>query len=268
MPQTSDQFVPEPGDATAPKVQLVAVVGGSGAGKGWLITRLARLLGDKACHLQLDDFYRDRSHLTPSHRARLNYDIPRAIDWESAESVLRNCRSGQPVSVPRYDFATHSRVIEQITWRPRPVVFVDGLWLLRSPAVRGMFDLKIYLDTPPMLRCQRRLTRDVAERGYLPEVIEERLRRAVLPMHDRYVEPQKKHADLVLAQPFRDAELRALANRLWDLIHRAALMPAWMHETFRAELLELLRPTDEATRAKPPGSPTTPTSRAPRLSPR
>lgn len=218
---------------------LIAVVGGSGAGKGWLIERLCRVLGEHAGRLQLDDFYRDRSHLTPSRRARLNFDLPAAIDWEAAEGVLRACRAGQTIDVPRYDFATHTRSAEPTQWHPRPIVFVDGLWLLRRPAVRALFDLKLFLDAPADLRCQRRLTRDVAERGYESEMINRQLRTAVLPMHGRYVEPQRKWADLVLTQPFEERELLVLADRLWTIVSRASLLPPWMHETFRAELLEL-----------------------------
>jgi len=88
-------------------VKIVAVVGGSGAGKGWLIQRIGRVLGDKVCHLELDDFYRDRSHLAPARRAQTNFDRPRAIDWEWAERVLRDCQAGLPTLVTRYDFATH-----------------------------------------------------------------------------------------------------------------------------------------------------------------
>ena len=226
--------------SAVPPVQLIAIVGGSGAGKGWLVERLCRLLGDHACHLQLDDFYRDRSHLPLARRARLNFDIPQAIDWAGAERVLRDCRAGETTTLPRYDFATHCRVAELTHWQPRSIVLVDGLWLLRPPAIRRLFDLKIYLDTPTDLRCTRRLARDVAERGYTTEMVDRQLRTAVLPMHERYVEPQKKHADLVLAQPFQEHELLSLADRLWAILRRTELIPAWQHETFRAELLATL----------------------------
>src|SRR4051812_1957936 len=185
-------------------VQLIAIVGGSGAGKGWMVERLRRVLGEHATHLQLDDFYRDRSHLPMSRRARINFDVPRAIDWAAAERVLRDCRAGQLTRIPSYDFATHRRITERerTNWAPRAFVLVDGLWLLRRPAMRHLFDLKIFLDTPTELRCTRRLARDVAERGYTRDAVEYQLRSAVVPMHDRYVEPQKKWADLILTQPF------------------------------------------------------------------
>src|SRR3954466_13568294 len=110
--------------------RLVAVVGGSGAGKGWFIGRLCELLGDKAGHLRLDDFYRDRSKLPLARRAQINFDEPRAIDWRWAERVLLDCRAGHPTQLPRYDFATHCRMVEHASWEPRAIVFVDGLWLL------------------------------------------------------------------------------------------------------------------------------------------
>jgi len=203
---------------TPVSVQLVAVVGGSGAGKGWLVARLSELLGDRVCHLQLDDFYRDRSHLPLAARAELNYDEPAAIDWDAAERVLRDCRAGRPAQVPVYDFATYTRSGGRETppWQPRQIVLVDGLWLLHTPHIRALFDLKIYLDTPADIRCTRRLTRDIGERGYSLDLVEHQLRTAVLPMHDRYVEPQRKWADVVLTHPLDPTQISTLAARIAD----------------------------------------------------
>lgn len=219
---------------------VLAVVGGSGAGKTWFVERLCRVLGDKARRLALDDFYRDRSHLPLARRAQLNFDVPQAIDWSGAERVLRDCRAGLPTRVPRYDFATYSRAGDTQICLPRPIVVVEGLWLLRPPELRRLFDLKIYLDTPTGLRHSRRVARDTSERGYSVAAVRHRLSRMVRPMHDRYVEPQKRWADIVLAQPFRSADIEAFAARLWPLLAASGLVPCWMHETFRAELLSLL----------------------------
>lgn len=224
----------------APRVQLIAVVGGSAAGKGWLVSRVCRLLRDRAAHLQLDDFYRDRSHIPPTRRARINFDVPHAIDWPWAERVLRACSAGEPAAIPRYDFATHSRLASVTPWAPRPLVFVDGLWLLRPPAVRRLFDLKIFLDTPLDLRRSRRLLRDVTERGYTPDAVHQRLRTLVEPMHDRYVEPQKRWADVILEQPFQEADLRRLADRLWVLLEAAGAARDGARDEFRAQLVDLL----------------------------
>ena len=218
----------------------MAVVGGSGAGKGWFVDRLCRVLAGNACHLQLDDFYRDLSHLPLSVRAQQNFDVPDAIDWAGAERVLRACRNGEPTAIPTYDFATHCRTDENIPWDPRPLVLVDGLWLLHPPEIRSLFALKIFLDAPADLRRRRRLARDVAERGYTREAIEHQLRTAVVPMHDRYVEPQKQWADIILTQPFQEKQILNLCDRLWPLLADTGVIPCWEHETFRAGLLDLL----------------------------
>jgi uridine kinase len=220
--------------------QLVAVVGGSGAGKTWLVEQICRILGDDACRISLDDFYRDRSHLPFSRRAQLNYDTPAAIDWDEAQRVLAACRAGAATAVPAYDFATYSRHAAWRPWRAKPLVFVDGLWLLRSPEVRSLFDLSIFLDTPATLRQERRVTRDALERGYSPEETRARLANAVLPMHRKYVEPQRRWADIILSQPYCEPEVELLADRLWGLCTASGAFPCWMRETFRAELLSLL----------------------------
>lgn len=223
----------------APSVHLVAVVGGSGAGKGWLVARLCQLLGDHAGHLQLDDFYRDRSHLPPARRAQVNFDVPHAIDWPGAVKALRACRAGKTARIPQYDFATYTRRVGTVTMPPRTVIFVDGLWLLRSPKVRQLFALTLFLDTPRALRHRRRLARDTVERGYTSRDVAQRLRTAVAPMHQRYVEPQKKHADVVLTQPYRPRQLAPVADRLWSLLHADQVdLPA--REAFRTQFVSLL----------------------------
>ncbi len=224
----------------APATKIIAIVGGSGAGKTWLVQRLCAVLGDRACHLALDDFYRDRSHLPLARRAQLNFDVPRAIDWRDAARVLRDCRAGRPTQIPRYDFATYSRVAAGQPWQPSPIVLVDGLWLLRSPELRPLFDLKVFLDTPTPLRLERRVRRDTAERGYTADDVQDRLTATVLPMHERYVEPQKRWADIVLSQPFQEADVNRLADRLHPLLQETGVFPASLQETFRAELLSVL----------------------------
>src|SRR5438105_2547820 len=105
-----------------PFSQMIAIVGGSGSGKGWMCKRLVRLLGEHAGRISLDDFYRDRSYLAPNRRNRVNFDIPGAIDWECAEQVLHDCLLGRPTRVPRYDFVTHVRRPDREVWNPKPLV--------------------------------------------------------------------------------------------------------------------------------------------------
>ena len=150
-------------NSTTPR--LVAIVGGSGAGKSWLTDRLQKVFGDKAVRLSLDDFYLDRAHLSARQKARINYDHPRAIDWAEVEQVLQDCRAGRVCRLPRYDFKTHTRSQRLEWWHPKPLVLMEGLWLLLRPKIRRLFDFAIYIDCPARLRLRRRLARDSAERG-------------------------------------------------------------------------------------------------------
>lgn len=198
---------------------LVAIVGGSGAGKTWLAKKLQAALGPEAIRLSLDDFYRDRSRLQQARRAKANFDHPRAIDWPYVEKALEELRAGRPTNLPRYNFKTHSRLSEQNVLAPKPVVLMDGLWLLRRPSLRGVFSLKIFIDCPARTRRRRRLARDLRSRGRTRAAILEQLRKTVQPMHARFVAPQQKWADIVLRHDFGAAEIRRLARKLREQLN-------------------------------------------------
>jgi uridine kinase len=226
--------------STTPR--LVAIVGGSGAGKSWLTDRLQKVFGEKAARLSLDDFYLDRSRVPARRRARINFDHPRAIDWRLVEQFLNNCRAGRVCRLPRYDLKTHTRRAVCESWHPKPLVLIEGLWLLLRPAIRRFFDFAIFIDCPAELRLQRRLARDRAERGRSRPSIQRQFRETVAPMHDLFVSPQAQWADVVLGQPMRDSEIHQLSDQLWSLLTTGSLYPAWMRETFRAETRALLKP--------------------------
>jgi len=227
---------------TAPP-QLVGIVGGSSAGKTWLAEQLQKLLGEKVARLSLDDFYLDRSYLPPSQREKLNFDHPKAIEWPLVEQVLKDVIAWRVTRLPRYDFASHTRLAGPQVWQPKPLILMEGLWLFYRAPVRRMFDLRIFIDCPERVRLRRRLTRDSRERGRTPESIRQQLKETVMPMHDKYVAPQSRWADVVMKFPFEDEESRQLADRLWELLKAGSLLPAWMRETFRAELQALLQIT-------------------------
>ncbi len=214
---------------------VIAVVGGSGAGKSWLVARLRRFFGRRACHVQMDDFYLDRSHLAPGRHRYLNFDRPESIDWPSLERFLRACRLGRDVVMPAYDYVTHCASTRP-EWRRRPIVILEGLWLLRRRRLAPLLDLKLYLDVPERVRNARRIERDVAERGFTAARVDEVLRTQVLPLHVRFVEPQKRRADLVLTQPYRAAEIDALAQALWRATGSGGEVP----RAFRARLARVL----------------------------
>jgi len=198
--------------ATGPR--LVAIVGCSGAGKSWLAGQLQARLGKEAALLRLDDFYRDRSHLPLVRREQLNFDHPRSIDWAEFERVLLACRQGMPVPIPKYDFAAHTRLAKSQWWRPKRIVLVEGLWLLRRRSVRRLFSFGIYVDCPTRLQLRRRLQRDVTERGRSAASVRRQFATRVQPMGQSYVRPQARRADVVISSPTSAEELGRLVARL------------------------------------------------------
>jgi uridine kinase len=198
--------------------RLVAIVGGSGAGKTWLASQLQMGLGKESARLCLDQFYRDRSHLTAAQRARLNFDHPRSIDWPWLEEVLGHCSRGTPTWAPRYDFTSHQRVSKGDWWHPKPLVIVEGLWLLHRPALRRLFSFRIFVDCPENIRLERRLQRDTVERGRTPESVRKQFRDTVVPMHERFVQPQARWADVRLSEAISPIDLQELIERLRTLV--------------------------------------------------
>jgi uridine kinase len=193
---------------------IVGISGGSCAGKTWLADRLLAELGGRAARLSQDDFYFDKSHLSPARRARLNFDHPRTIDWERLEETLSQFAQGRAAAVPRYDFATHGRLRGDAVLKPAPILIVEGLWLFRRPALRKLFDLKIFIRSTPQLCTERRLRRDTAERGRTQDQVMEQLSRYTLPMSEQFVAPQEKWADAVIDAPIREADVLGLLNRI------------------------------------------------------
>lgn len=196
------------------KSRLVAIVGGSGAGKTWLADQLEKAVGNGVDRFSQDDFYLDRSHLTPAQREQVNYDHPRAIDWPRMEKTLKDCRAGRAFRVPRYSFTAHTRLPRAEWRRPKSVTIVEGLWLLRRPSLRRLFDLKIFLDCPVRVRLVRRLARDAAERGRSRDSVRHQFWKTVAPMHDRFVAPQASWADVVLRTSPNPEQLRQLADQV------------------------------------------------------
>jgi uridine kinase len=198
---------------------LVAIVGGSGAGKSWLAKKLKAALTPDAAHFSLDDFYRDCSRIRPERRAKINFDHPRAIDWLTMEKVLADLRAGRGARLPRYDFKTHCRVRDKSVLTHKPVVLVDGLWLLHRRSLRRAFGLKIFIDCPARTRRGRRMLRDLRSRGRTRASILDQLKNTVEPMHARFVAPQQKWADVVLRHNFGAADVRRLVRELREKLN-------------------------------------------------
>lgn len=193
---------------------LVAIVGGSGSGKTWLARKLAAALAPHTVRLSLDDFYRDRSHLSPQRRARINFDQPGAIDWAATETAIYALARGRSARVPTYDFKTHRRARTKRILHPRPIVLIEGLWLLRRRSLRRLFPVRIFVRCPARLRFRRRLERDRRSRGRTEASVRAQFRNLVEPMHRLYVAPQRRWANVILPAHSGPKQFRALVARL------------------------------------------------------
>jgi uridine kinase len=195
--------------------QLIAIAGGSGSGKTWLARQLQEKLADAGL-CSLDNFYLDQSHLSPKRRSLINFDHPRTIDWAALQDVLQTCKTGNACNIPTYDFSTHTRRITLEKLALSPFIIFEGLWLLRKPAVRKHFNHRYFINCPEDVRFSRRISRDAAERGRSEESIREQLFGSVRPMHERYVESQKRWATRVLEHPIDDQTVNELALEIKD----------------------------------------------------
>ena len=173
---------------------VVGIAGGSGAGKSTLAGELARAAAPVLI-VEIDWYYRDLSRLPPDERAQANFDHPDSLDWDLLREQLGALARGEGVDRPVYDFSTHTREPAPIRVEPAPLIIVEGILALHDPPTRALMDFKIYVDSPPALRLERRLVRDVNERGRSKSSVELQFERTVTPMHDLFVEPTRRFAD-------------------------------------------------------------------------
>ncbi|MBI4932359.1 MAG: uridine kinase [Actinobacteria bacterium] len=180
---------------------LIGVAGGTCSGKTTLSEKLAVLAGGEHLALIKLDSYYNAAHDKPLHeREKINYDHPDAFDWDLLNDHLAALAAGATVPVPVYDFTNHDRSSEVRIVRPSPIIVMEGILVLWEPRLRDRFDLKVYVDTDADLRLIRRLRRDVAERGRTTDSIIEQYLETVRPSHDQFIEPSKRHADVIFPQ--------------------------------------------------------------------
>ena len=180
---------------------FVGIAGGTGSGKTTLARSLVSALPagsvELLCH---DSYYRDQSHLTPDERARVNFDHPATLETALMVEHLRALRDGRAIDEPMYDFAEHRRAKETRRVEPRPVVVVEGILILHEVELRAELDMKVFVDTDADERVLRRVERDTRERGRTVASVTAQYRETVRPMHAQYVEPSKRHADLIVPE--------------------------------------------------------------------
>jgi uridine kinase len=178
---------------------LIGIAGGTGSGKTTVARRIYESLHiNQASFLDYDAYYKELGHLSIEERQRINFDHPDSLDNELFIGHLQRLIAGVPVDKPVYDFTRHTRAPETVRVEPRDVILVDGILLFADPALRDMFDLKIFVDTEADVRFIRRLRRDTEERGRSLESVIEQYLHTVRPMHFEFVEPTKRYADVIL----------------------------------------------------------------------
>ncbi len=180
---------------------MIGVAGGSSSGKTTIAERLAELTGeDHLSLIELDSYYSDRGDEPIEERMQVNYDHPDAFDWPLLNDHLAALANGASVPVPVYDYAQHNRSGEVRMVEPARIVVVDGILVLWERTLRERFDLKIFVDTAADVRLIRRMRRDVAERGRTPEFVIDQYLETVRPAHERFIEPSKRYADVIIPE--------------------------------------------------------------------
>jgi uridine kinase len=178
---------------------IIGVAGGSGSGKTYFARALQKAIGVEHCELiYQDNFYIDQSARFDHDGGSVNFDHPDAIEFSLLAAHLRTLKSGQHTAIPIYDFVTHSRKPDTLPVQARPIIIVDGILIFHPPQLRALFDDLIFFDTPEELRFQRRLDRDVHERGRTPEGVHAQFFKQVKPMHDQFVAPSMSHANIIV----------------------------------------------------------------------
>ncbi|AMY04637.1 uridine kinase [Staphylococcus condimenti] len=180
---------------------IIGIAGGSGSGKTSVTNEiLHNLEGHSVALIAQDYYYKDQSHLTFEERLKTNYDHPFAFDNDLLIQNLMDLRNGIPVEVPTYDYVNHTRSAETIAFQPKDVIIVEGIFALENKTLRDLMDVKIYVDTDADLRILRRLMRDTKERGRSMESVIEQYLNVVRPMHNQFIEPTKRYADIIIPE--------------------------------------------------------------------
>ncbi|WP_026449760.1 uridine kinase [Aequorivita capsosiphonis] len=178
---------------------IIGIAGGTGSGKTTVVDQIVKELPiDEVCVISQDSYYHDTSHLSIEDRKKINFDHPKAIDFDLLVSHLKELRNGNSFEQPVYSFVEHNRTGETIRTFPRKVIIVEGILILSHPDIREMFDIKIFVHADSDERLIRRLKRDIATRGRDLEEVLNRYQTTLKPMHQQFIEPTKEFADIII----------------------------------------------------------------------
>lgn len=177
----------------------IGVYGGTGSGKTTIVSQIVSEFPTSEIQvISQDSYYKDTSHLTFEERCALNFDHPDAIDFPLLYQHVNSLKNGENIEQPVYSFETHNRTKETVTVVPKKILIIEGILILNYPKLRSLFDLKIFIDADSDMRMERRVSRDISERGRTPEEVLNRYLNTLKPMHKQFIEPMKVHADITL----------------------------------------------------------------------
>ena len=180
---------------------VIGISGGTGSGKTTVANKIVAEVGaNNVVYLQQDSYYRNLGDMPLEIKRHVNFDHPDALDNDLLINHLETLKAGESIDQPVYDYSTHSRTSATRHIEPRPIIILEGILVFYSPELRGMMDLKIFVDTDADIRFIRRLQRDLEDRGRSPRSVIEQYQTTVRPMHLQFVEPSKRYADIIIPE--------------------------------------------------------------------
>ena len=182
------------------KILVIGIAGGSGSGKTTLLKNIIATFGPAITVLSHDNYYKRHDELSYDERCLINYDEPDAFETDLMARHLDLLKQGQAIECPVYDYTVHNRSDDVMHIEPRPVIIVEGILIFADEALRELMDIRIFVDTDADVRLCRRIKRDVNKRGRTLESVLSQYQQTVKPMHEKYVEPSKKHANLIVPE--------------------------------------------------------------------
>ena len=180
---------------------IIGIAGGTGSGKTTVVRKIVETLPPHyVAVVPLDSYYNDTTHMTDEERRNINFDHPDAFDWKLLIRQINTLRNGEAIEQPTYSYILSNRLKETVHVEPKPVIIIEGIMTLINKRLRDMMDLKIFVDTDPDERLIRNIQRDVVERGRTVDMVLKRYLDVLKPMHEQFIEPSKKFADLIIPQ--------------------------------------------------------------------
>ena len=201
---------------------LIGIAGGTGSGKTTLTRHLKEHFGQEVTVISHDNYYKRQDGKTYEERAKVNYDHPSAFDTDLLIEHLRQLKAGHSIQCPVYSYSDHNRTDRTVEIFPTKVIIVEGILIFQNPTLRDMFDIKIFVETDADVRILRRALRDVEERGRTLQSVVTQYLTTVKPMHEQYVEPSRKYADIVVLEGGHNlVALEMIMQRIQNHIDKA-----------------------------------------------